>query len=104
MATPDRNLLARAWVHAHEEDHDGLQVFKPLGTDLPPSRGRRILDLAQGGGAMLRTPGADDRLQSTPISWRLDDDRLLIASAAGNEQRFRIAALAADELVVQRIA
>jgi hypothetical protein len=37
--------LFQHWVHAHEEDTDGVEAFRPLGTELPPSRGRRALDL-----------------------------------------------------------
>jgi hypothetical protein len=102
--TINRELLVRAWVHAHEQDHDGLLVFKPLGEALPPSRGRRILDLSENGAASLGMPGADDRSATTKGAWHLEGDHLRIESAQGTSQQFLVTALQEDELAMRRIS
>ncbi len=71
------------WTHVHEEDHDGLQVFRPAGTELPPARGRTSLLLQAGGDATAGYPGADDRGVTDAGSWSLDGDLLTITGAAG---------------------
>jgi hypothetical protein len=37
--------LFQHWIHAHEEDSPDVEVFRPASTNLPPSRGRRALEL-----------------------------------------------------------
>jgi hypothetical protein len=101
--TIDPKLLKRAWVHAHEQDHDGLQVFKPLGTALPPSRGRRVLDLSHAAKMTLTKPDAIDRPTISEAHWDLADDRLSLSSGSSNEAHYRIESLNRDELVMQRV-
>ncbi len=102
--TIDTTLLARAWVHAHEEDHDGMQVFRPLGTQLPPSRGRRVIDLSTPEVMTGLAPGADDRPESFHRAWTIENDVLRIRAVAASEQRFRISRLASDELALIRLS
>jgi hypothetical protein len=71
------------WTHVHEEDHDGLQVFRPAGADLPPARGRTSLTLLAGGEATAGYPGADDRGVTDDGSWSLSGDVLTVTGAAG---------------------
>jgi hypothetical protein len=104
VTTVDPKLLTRAWVHAHEQDHDGLQVFKPLGTALPPSRGRRMLDLSQAEKMTLTKPDASDRPTSHNAHWKLVDDQLSLDAGSSSETRYRIEALDGDALVVRRVA
>jgi hypothetical protein len=103
VTTIDPKLLTRAWVHAHEQDHDGLQVFKPLGTALPPSRGRRILDLSHAEKMTLTKPDASDRSTTREAHWQLADDRLSLSSDSSDETHYRIESLNRDELVMQRV-
>jgi hypothetical protein len=100
MATIDRKLLARAWAHAHEEDHDGLQVFKPLGAALPPSRGRRVIDLSQAEKLIVTKPDASDRPTSHDAHWRLVDDQLSFSDAT-HEQCYHVESLSDCELVLK---
>ncbi|MGL4232413.1 MAG: hypothetical protein ACRDAM_12995 [Casimicrobium sp.] len=102
MTIIDPKLLARTWVHAHEADHDGLLVFRPLGTAMPPSRGRRVIDLADAN-ARIVAPSADDRPTASAVSWYVKDDQLHIVQSATSEQRFQVAALDATELVMKRV-
>lgn len=42
MAEDEDSLLGK-WMHAAEEDTEAIQVFRPSGHALPPSRGRAQL-------------------------------------------------------------
>lgn len=61
-------------------------VFIPADTELPPSRGRRELELGESGEATEGGPGATDRPEVHPARWELtDDDELVIRSPEGKE-------------------
>src|SRR5512133_1402188 len=48
------------WVHAHEEDSAGVQVYRPIRWSLPLSRGRESWDVARAGKLVHHGIGADD--------------------------------------------
>jgi hypothetical protein len=85
------------WTHVHEEDHDGLQVFRPAGTDLPPARGRTSLRLDAGGDATAGYPGPDDRGVTDDGSWSLSGDLLTVTGAAGTTT-YQVVSVEADRL------
>ena len=96
--------LCRCWVHSHEEDAGDAQVFRPRGHPLPPSRGRRSLDLRRDGTLVETRPGADDRAQGARGRWALEGDRLLLfrdAKARQPDRELEVVALASDRLVLK---
>jgi hypothetical protein len=96
--------LCRCWVHSHEEDAGDAQVFRPSGHPLPPSRGRRSLDLRRDGTLLETRPGADDRAQGSRGRWALEGDRLLLfpdAEAQRPDRELEVVALASDRLVLK---
>jgi hypothetical protein len=96
----DRAALFRSWVHAHEEDSGESLVFRPADTPMPPSRGRRSLDLSSEGEAGVGFPGPDDRRTIGGGSWSVEGRRLLVRHASGTEL-FEIEALEPDRLVLR---
>jgi hypothetical protein len=84
--------LFQHWVHAHEQDHGDLQVYRPAGYPLPPARGRRGFELKPGGELILYGPGPSDRPEVTAARWspsgagrvRLGDRELEIVSLSGD--------------------
>lgn len=68
--------LIGSWVHSHEEDGDGVQVFRPAGYPFPPSRGRDSFTLEADGRAAIGTPGPDDRGVSAAGHWELSGSAL----------------------------
>jgi hypothetical protein len=100
----DRTALRGRWVHAHERDTDEHMVFVPADTELPPSRGRRELDLGEGGEATEAGPGPTDRPEARAARWELtDDDELVIQSPEGGEGwRARVVSADADRLVLDK--
>jgi hypothetical protein len=94
-------------VHAHEEDRGDSLVYRPSDHPLPPSRGRRSLDLRRDGTLLESRPGADDRAQSARGRWRLEGDRLLLfgdAEAHQPDRELEVVALARDRLVLRRLS
>jgi len=98
----DVNVLARSWTHSHEEDVDDLMVFRPSGTDFPPSRGRMSFDLGATGVARSGGPGPDDRRITVEGTWNLDGNLLTLRMPGQAEQRFEITSLDNKRLVVRR--
>ncbi len=100
----DRTALRGRWVHAHERDTDEHMVFVPADTELPPSRGRRELDLGEGGEGTEAGPGPTDRPEARAARWELtDDDDLVIRSPEGGEAwRALVVSADADQLVLAR--
>ena len=41
-------ILGR-WIHSHEEDAEGVTVYRPAGYAFPPSRGRTGFEFREGG-------------------------------------------------------
>lgn len=100
----EREAVCGRWVHAHEQDSGDEMVFVPVGTELPPSRGRRELDLAEGGEASEGGPGPTDRPEAHPARWELtDDDELVIRTPQGQESwRARVVSADPERLVLDK--
>jgi hypothetical protein len=97
--------LCRHWIHAHEEDRGDVQVFRPEEHPLPPSRGRRHLDLRRDGSLVETRPGPDDRALAAPGRWTLEGGRLRLfrdAAARAPDRELEVVSLEADRLVVRR--
>jgi hypothetical protein len=97
--------IAGDWVHAHERDHDRVQVFVRATSALPPSRGRRRLQLLPDGTFNEMRPGMDDRTVASAGVYTWDGTRLRLnfADPARRPQTLE-AVLSADgaALEVQR--
>ena len=85
----DAKALVGRWVEMREEGGDGRVVLRADAPDLPPARGRRSIEFAEGGTVLLRTPGPDDRSRASDGSWSLDGERLTI-DAPGWSGTYRI--------------
>ncbi|HEY4295511.1 MAG TPA: hypothetical protein VGM85_03480 [Paraburkholderia sp.] len=72
------------WVHAHERDHDGYQVFVDASEPLPPSRGRRRLTICRDGQYVDTHPGGDDRAAQNRGTYQFDGHVLLLHCSSGS--------------------
>ncbi len=98
-----RELLHGRWLHAHEEDTEDEMVFRPASADLPPSRGRRGLELNPDGTYAEIRPGADDRPEKASGEWGVEDEEwLVVQTDAGASRRMPIVAADRDRLVVRK--
>jgi hypothetical protein len=102
MAIPHELLYGR-WLHAHEEDTEDEMVFRPATTDLPPSRGRRGLELNPDGTYAEIRPGPDDRPEKASGGWAVEDDEwLVVETEARASRRMHIVAADGDRIVVRK--
>lgn len=94
-----RDKVVGHWVHAHEEDEAGCRVFRRVGAELPPSRGRAELVITPDLKARRIGPGADDRpAEKGSLQVRVGDD----GGAAASDEELRILRATGDRLYVAR--
>jgi len=100
-ATP-ADALVGEWVHSHEEDQPGREVFRRRGYAFPPARGRRALDLAAGGELREAAPGPDDRTRRVTGSWDVRDGRLTVRVDGRAPEEFLVDTVEPQRLVLRR--
>jgi hypothetical protein len=87
---PDTRLF-RTWLHSHEEDHDGITVYRPAGYTFPPSRGRRRLELRPDGTAVEQLIGRNDVAVARPATWQeVAPGRVTVDGEAGHRVLVRV--------------
>ena len=98
-----REWLHQEWIHSHEEDQGDDMVFRPASFKLPPSRGRRSIELRTDGTLGHAQPGPADRPERGQGRWEIDGDQLrLFRDSATPSEVLRIAHAAPDRLVLRR--
>jgi hypothetical protein len=101
-----RRLAGTRWLHAHEEDHGAVRVYRPAHAPLPPARGREGFELREDGSCSAREVGPGDRPVETPGSWTLRAEQgplLVLDPGSDHEQRFRVLAVERDRLDLERV-
>jgi hypothetical protein len=102
-----RRLAGTRWLHAHEEDHGAVRVYRPAETPLPPSRGREGFELREDGSCSTRQAGRDDRPVDAPGTWALraaPEPLLLLDPDTDHERRFRVLGVHGDRLDLEPLA
>src|SRR5437763_86449 len=94
--------LAKTWVHSHEEDAGGAQVFRPASYSFPPARGRDALSLEANGSLVKTIPGPDDRPSAQPVgSWKVDGKKLILEQHGGVSKEYTIESVDPDKLLLR---
>ena len=102
---PPNKLLPPAvfqrWVHAYEEDEDGVEVYKPFGTPLPVAFARDGFEMRKDGRFVQDVIGPADGVERVPGHWRPIGPRKVAASFASDrveEYAFEIVSVEATRL------
>jgi hypothetical protein len=92
------------WVHAQEEDTEEEMVFRPVGTDLPPARGRTAFELRADGTFAETGLGAADVPEKATGSWTLEGDTITLSEGATQGVPRQMEVVTADEerLVIRK--
>jgi hypothetical protein len=61
------------WIHSHEEDAQGVTVYRPRGYSFPPSRGREGFDFRKGGKVVYFGIARADGSEEFSGSWVIED-------------------------------
>ena len=99
------DLLAKRWLHAHEEDTTDMMVYRPATHGLPPSRGRTGFELRPDHTLIQIGIAPTDAPTESEGSWRLQEDDALVFSFGPDRTRERILKIKSaenDRLVVQK--
>ena len=96
--------VSGSWVHVQEEDTEEEMVFRPVGTDLPPARGRVAFALNADGTFAEAGLGAADVPEEATGSWALDGDVITLSEGAaqGVPREMQVVTADADRLVVRK--
>lgn len=73
-----KDRLVGQWVHAHEEDHDGVRVFRPATYSFKPSRGREKITLKEDGMLEYTPIAPNDLPQTFAGNWEIDRSKLIL--------------------------
>lgn len=102
MAPSKHAELSKTWVHSHEEDEGGTQVFRPANYPFPPARGRDALGLKADGSLVKSIPGPDDRASTLPEgSWKVDGKKLILQLQGDTSKEYAIESVDADKLLLR---
>lgn len=91
-------------MHAHEEDTEDEMVFRPAGTDLPPSRGRMAFDLRADGTYAESGLGTTDVPEEATGSWTLEGETITLSEGAAQGVPREMEVVSADDerLVIRK--
>lgn len=103
MNALSRESLVGHWVHAHEEDDERGQVFRPADRELPPSRGRAALELRPDGELVETQPGPTDVPAEGSGTWSVDGGILVLSRAGERERRLRVVDVQPDRLILRPV-
>ena len=65
------------WIHSHEEDAQGVMVYRPADYKFPPSRGRTGFDFREGGRLVYCGIGRADGPEEYSGSWVVEGPNLV---------------------------
>jgi hypothetical protein len=85
VTASDRSLIQKHWVHYHEGDTPGTQVFKPFDFDFPLSRGREAYHFQSNGKLTFYRIAPNDLIEPSNGKWTLLNDTTIRIEYIGNE-------------------
>jgi hypothetical protein len=67
-----QTCILRHWIHSHEEDAQGVVVYRPANYNFPPSRGRIGFDFREGGELVYYGIARADGSEESSGSWVIE--------------------------------
>lgn len=98
--------LEGTWLHAHEEDQEGVLVYRPNTYAFPPSRGRTGFAFDRAGLFTQYDIAPTDGLEGHEGTWKLDGDNTVLISLDAKQEpdyRLEIVSLENNVLKVRRL-
>lgn len=94
------------WLHAHEEDSNDYQIYRPQEYSFAASRGRTGFELNSGGQGYFGRVAPTDGVIWVAAAWLIKEENILEILVAGHKQaqkslyRYRIENLQKDKLTL----
>ncbi|AHM61476.1 hypothetical protein D770_16110 [Flammeovirgaceae bacterium 311] len=99
--------LMGSWIHSHEEDHSGNQVYRHPSYDFPPSRGRERFDLRSDGRiyyyGIAPNDGAANLIEG---KWIPINERTIEVSFPGNSEKdfsAELIEMSSERLIIRKL-
>ena len=102
MPEKPEELLAKCWLHSHEEDTAIEMVFRPANYAFPPSRGRTGFDLHPDHCCMQIGIAPADGPEEQAATWEFKHKTLTISHPSAPKRVLKVVSVTADRLVVKR--
>lgn len=94
--------MFRHWTHSHEEDSEGIKVYRPSEYNFPPSRGREGFELTEDGKFIRYGIGASDRPEAIVGTWTTKgDNKIQVSLDRQNNRSFTLDIISSDENVLK---
>jgi hypothetical protein len=91
------------WVHSHEEDRAGEEVYHPLGWRFPLARGRSAFEISPDGEFVEHGPGPADVSVARKGRWQVvTADRITVSLPGGKSYELHFTSVAPDLLKLTR--
>src|SRR5580765_4919443 len=86
-----KQCLIGPWLHSHEEDGEGLQIYRPASYKFPPSRGRRGFEFREDGELVYIGIARTDGAEPMAGAWSIEGaDRVRITVTGGRVQPYEL--------------
>lgn len=96
------SAMFKHWIHSHEEDSEGIKVYRPSDYNFPPSRGREGFELKENGEFIIYGIGATDKYEAIVGTWKAEgENKIQVSFDNQNEQSFTLDIVASDEDVLK---
>ena len=98
--------LEGTWLHAYEEDDNGVQVYRPNTYAFPPARGRTGFAFDRAGLFTQYDIAPTDGLEGRKGTWKMDGDhimRIALDDKKDPDYRLEIVSLQNNVLKVRRL-
>ena len=68
-----KTCILGQWIHSHEEDAEGVMVYRPANYSFPPSRGRMGFEFREGGKLVYYGIARADGSEQFSGSWVIEE-------------------------------
>jgi hypothetical protein len=93
-------VMCQQWLHSHEEDSPGVEVYRPRDFPFPRARGRAGLEFRPDGSFVRIAIGRGDAREPHEGRWAMADPEVVEVREPRGGQRLRIVSLESDRLVL----
>lgn len=82
--------LYQHWVHSHEEDQEGIRVFRPANYNFPASRGREGFKIDKEGAFTHYQIGPNDVPKTQESKWEAKENVLVVTTTDKEEPTLQL--------------